>query len=913
MAVSIGPRIQVDGEAKYRQEINQIIQQAKTLDAEMNALTASFSANASEQEKARTVSEKLNEQLDVAKKRTELVREMTQKAAEATGENSAQTLKWREALANAEAQQHKLEQAVEENNRVINAQSEAVEADNQKLVGLGDQLSDITGILGVKLPGAAKDALNEMGSFSSGTIAAMSATATGIAAAYKVAAELFDMTKQAAAEADALLTRSLQTGLSTDLLQGLDYAQRFADFEGLDQTLTKITQSMGKAADGAGKQEEAFRRLGVSITDENGELRDNYEVFLDVIDALGNVQNETERDTIANDLFGKSFANMKPLVDAGSSALKKYVDEAERLGYIIDEKAIKRLGRLDDALQENDAAMGALKNTASADLAPVFQTVVDAGTAGANAFRWLLDNDFARAILDANIPLLGFLDGWSRAADGVYSYRDAQDEATTSTEDAAARIAPAVQSMEDSVAALRDRYDEAYEAASASVEGQFGLWETAVSAYEQSLAQMAEAAQKEWDSAYAAAEKSVQGQFKLMEEAAEATAKSAQDQIAALESQAAYWDSYSRNLDTLINSGIKGVEDYARAVVDGSKESGEALATFAAATDQEREKIVASFQTLQDKEAETARSIADLQTSGSEQMGALADSTNEAVNKMIAAQESQLNYWNDYSANLDSLLSRDIDGIKEFARNFADGSTESAGALAMLAGASDEQIAAIIASLGNTKSAEDNMKERFAALAVDVPGELKKIEASFGETIQNINGDSEKVDFSPFDTAVEEMFGFLKEQSTTAEENFGGTMTALGEISGTVDFAPFETSVDEAFGYLEDRSAASVETVRGQLAALSAEIDAVEARANSVNVGHNAGGTGNWRGGLTWVGESGPELVALPQGSQVFPNRDSERMAAESTAVQVDMTRVEQLLERIYGEFSSMRIRGRMM
>jgi len=37
------------------------------------------------------------------------------------------------------------------------------------------------------------------------------------------------------------------------------------------------------------------------------------------------------------------------------------------------------------------------------------------------------------------------------------------------------------------------------------------------------------------------------------------------------------------------------------------------------------------------------------------------------------------------------------------------------------------------------------------------------------------------------------------------------------------------------------------------------------------NAGHNAGGTDNWRGGQTWVGEDGPELVTLPRGSRITP------------------------------------------
>jgi phage-related protein len=48
----------------------------------------------------------------------------------------------------------------------------------------------------------------------------------------------------------------------------------------------------------------------------------------------------------------------------------------------------------------------------------------------------------------------------------------------------------------------------------------------------------------------------------------------------------------------------------------------------------------------------------------------------------------------------------------------------------------------------------------------------------------------------------------------------------------------------------------------------------------SVPVGTNAQGTDFWRGGLTWVGEQGPEIVNLPRGAQVFDAATSRRMAA---------------------------------
>lgn len=54
------------------------------------------------------------------------------------------------------------------------------------------------------------------------------------------------------------------------------------------------------------------------------------------------------------------------------------------------------------------------------------------------------------------------------------------------------------------------------------------------------------------------------------------------------------------------------------------------------------------------------------------------------------------------------------------------------------------------------------------------------------------------------------------------------------------------------------------------------------------SLGHNAGGTDDWRGGLTWVGERGPELLNLPRGSQITPNTDAIRMARDLAKVSND-------------------------
>ena len=61
-------------------------------------------------------------------------------------------------------------------------------------------------------------------------------------------------------------------------------------------------------------------------------MRDADDVFMDMVDALGSIENETERDALAMQIFGKSARELNPLIRAGSKALADYSKEAEELG-----------------------------------------------------------------------------------------------------------------------------------------------------------------------------------------------------------------------------------------------------------------------------------------------------------------------------------------------------------------------------------------------------------------------------------------------------------------------------------------------------------------------------------------------------------------------------------------------------
>ena len=128
MARDIGPRIGIDGEAQYRREIQDIIQQAKTLDAEMRSVASAFDEESDAQKRNKAVGEQLAKQIEVQKQRVKLLADMAEKSAKATGETSQETLKWREALANAKTKLNELEGSLEDTTKKTSVFGETLKA-----------------------------------------------------------------------------------------------------------------------------------------------------------------------------------------------------------------------------------------------------------------------------------------------------------------------------------------------------------------------------------------------------------------------------------------------------------------------------------------------------------------------------------------------------------------------------------------------------------------------------------------------------------------------------------------------------------------------------------------------------------------------------------------------------------------
>lgn len=192
-----------------------------------------------------------------------------------------------------------------------------------------------------------------------------------------LASKMKDLAVSFAETGDNLVTLSNITGMTTTEIQELQYAAKFLDvsFETMSDSITRLERNMSNARRGTGDAAEAFKKLHIRITDSRGELRNANEVFDEAIDKLGGVKNETERDALAMQMFGRSAKDLNPLIKAGSDELEKYKQEAHDVGAVMSEETVKGAAETQDAIDKLNFVIDAANNSLAAFFAPVLKEV----------------------------------------------------------------------------------------------------------------------------------------------------------------------------------------------------------------------------------------------------------------------------------------------------------------------------------------------------------------------------------------------------------------------------------------------------------------------------------------------------------------------------------------------------------
>jgi len=256
-----------------------------------------------------------------------------------------------------------------------------------------------------------KDAESTLGKF--GANMGKAAAAIGVAMA-SAAAALGVSIKGAINEADNLGKMAQKIGIPVEELSALKHAADLADvsLDTLGKGVGILSKNMSAVAGGAiNTSAAAFSALGISVKNSDGTLKSSSAVMTELAAKFASMQDGAGKTALAMAIFGKSGAEMIPLLNAGATGLAEMVKEANTLGIVIDSKTAKAAEGFNDNLTRLGAVKRGITIQVMAQLVPALErmsgTLIDAAK-NSNIVK-IASDGLARAIVFVfdNVKLLG--------------------------------------------------------------------------------------------------------------------------------------------------------------------------------------------------------------------------------------------------------------------------------------------------------------------------------------------------------------------------------------------------------------------------------------------------------------------------------------------------------------------------
>jgi len=214
-----------------------------------------------------------------------------------------------------------------------------------------------------------------------GTVAAGVATTVAAvgAAAIGVGKAIYSNVSAIASSGDEIDKASQKLGISAELYQKLGYAAELSgtSIDSFSLGVKNITNTLNGMIESGYTANATFEALGVSVTDADGNIRDSQSVMMDSLMALADMTDETQRNAMANELFGRSYQELLPLMNSGSEGIAAMMQEAEDYGMVISDEVVKSSAGFNDALTQLQGTFDGVKNRLLSDFLPSVTTVMD--------------------------------------------------------------------------------------------------------------------------------------------------------------------------------------------------------------------------------------------------------------------------------------------------------------------------------------------------------------------------------------------------------------------------------------------------------------------------------------------------------------------------------------------------------
>lgn len=184
--------------------------------------------------------------------------------------------------------------------------------------------------------------------------------------------------KSAIDNADELSKAAQKIGISTESLSKLGYAAQLADVDltTLQGGLARLTKFQDEAAKGTEKNVSLFEDLGIAFKNADGTLRSTDAVFRDLAEVFQALPDGANKTALALEVFGRSGANLIPLLNSGADGLDMMADRAERLGIVVDTQTGKAAEEFNDRLSDLRLQVEGLALAVAAELLPDLNNLV---------------------------------------------------------------------------------------------------------------------------------------------------------------------------------------------------------------------------------------------------------------------------------------------------------------------------------------------------------------------------------------------------------------------------------------------------------------------------------------------------------------------------------------------------------
>lgn len=894
----ISTRMAIDGEAEYRSAISGINFELKTLSSELKlvesnfkgqanttaALTAKGTALQNSLNKQKQKTNELKSALDNAKKaqatystsieqaksKIAATEAALEKLKSSTGDTTAEEkkltaelAKQRSDLANAEAGYKAATAGVNDWQRQVNDSKVALNdldgelKKNDKYLDEAKRSTDGCAKSIDKFGNETEQAEKKTSKFNEifkGAFWAGLATRAISAVTQKIK----EFTRSAIEAGDRIGTMSEKIGLSTDRLQELEYAGTRLDVsvDTVTGSMTKLVRNMNTARAGSKLQIEAFNKLGIEITKADGSLRDANTVFGEAIDALGKVHNETERDAIAMQLFGKSAQDLNPLISAGSEELERLSEEAHEAGAVMSEETVEALDNFDETIEQ-------AKLSAKAFIGEALAGIIGDGKTAAETMTDLQES------LSKTDNTQKLIDKYRRLSEELLS-------GALSAEEVKSKTTELEQAKQDLIKASGGVVT-AFDIENGTFDQQVGVLENATQAEKDYLKHklMAEIIENSGEGAKRKHEKALKDYTdatKQHERALDDQAK-AQEKVnagilpeKALKAREANVEGWEETKLAALNalnateegaveaeSALQSLIDSGMTVSDVAEETGlsvDELNAILSSTGDTAENTIPEIEEFKESisgleteyEAAYESALSSLQSQYD-----LWEKAPEVVETSLAKMgenlDSNTEFFNNYADNLETAFAFEIPGVdmQPLYDSISDGTPEAMGRA--------QELADAIAS-GNTDAIISLATKAEAAEAAE-----KRVAVALGE---------EKVDF---DTNLDE----IKKRLDTAVDDMDMSIEATNAARSTM-----QSYVSE----LKAKEGPAVAAAQKIAAAVSAALN----NTSSGKIEHNAKGTDN-SADMFIAGENGPELIVGRGGSKVWTAEQTASILARANSI----------------------------